>query len=137
MRRGRICSQSGKQSVIATWTAAPCEQAFYEEHPVMWLLTPERDYRVDLFSAYVTEADSAAYQIVREPGFILDTYLAKALGESVIQTPVTLDRTAHYVVLTTCTNTSEYTRNVVHGMLVPLDSAGGVPLEELPDRNGQ
>ena len=38
-----------------------------------------------------------------------------------------LEEDAHYVVLSTCAYVFDYARSVVHGMLVPLDSAGGIP----------
>ena len=106
------------------------EQEFYDEHPVMWLLTPEQDYRIDLFSCYVTPGDSETYTIYREGGENFNEYLRKAQSYSQFSSPVVLDPDAHYVVLSTCAYSFYLARTVVHGMLVPVDSAGGVPLTE-------
>jgi len=105
------------------------EQAFYEEHPVMWLLTPDRDYRIDLFSAYTTSAYSRTYTVFQGPGEDLDRYLAGCAEQSGFQARVDLDGRARYVVLSTCAYVFDNARNVLHGKLIPADSAGGIPLE--------
>ena len=40
-----------------------CEQRYFDEHPIMYLLTPETDYRVDMFAGFVTPADSEVYRL--------------------------------------------------------------------------
>lgn len=107
------------------------EQEFYEEHPVMWLLTPEQDYRIDLFSCYVTDAESETYTIYRGADEEFIEYLQSAQDQSVIITPVELDPQDHYVVLSTCEYSFHNARTVIHGRLVPVDSAGGVPLSSM------
>ena len=37
------------------------DQSYYDEHPVMYLMTPEAAYRIELFSGYITTMDSSAY----------------------------------------------------------------------------
>ena len=39
------------------------EQSYFDEHPTMYLLTPETDYRVDLFAGFVTPAESEVYRL--------------------------------------------------------------------------
>lgn len=34
------------------------EQSYYDAHPVMWLVTPEKSYKVEIFAGFVTDADS-------------------------------------------------------------------------------
>ena len=53
------------------------EQEYYEGHPVMWLLTPEQDYKIVLFSGYTTSASSDTYAIFDGPCQELDAYLIK------------------------------------------------------------
>lgn len=102
------------------------DQEFYEAHPVMWLLTPDQDYRIDLFSGYTTSAYSQTYTIFTGPGKELDDYLVKCAEQSNFQADVELDGQARYVLLSTCAYVFDDARNVLHGRLVPVDSAGGL-----------
>lgn len=108
------------------------DQQYYEEHPVMWLLTPERDYKVELFSGYTTSAYAETYTMFPEPCAEMDAYLAKAAGQSDFQPAEgsQLDGESHYVLLSTCAYVFDNARSVLHGRLVPVDSAGGIPLAE-------
>lgn len=101
------------------------DQAFYEEHPVMWLLTPERDYRIDLFSAYTTSAYAETYTVFQGPGEEFEQYLEKCAGQSEVCSDVELDSQGRYVLLSTCAYAFEDARHVLHGRLIPADSAGG------------
>ncbi len=106
------------------------EQQYYEEHPVMWLLTPERDYKIELFSGYTTSAYAETYTMFPEPSAEVDAYLKRAAEQSDFQPleGIELDGEAHYVLLSTCAYVFDNARSVLHGKLVPVDSAGGVPL---------
>ncbi|MCM1025828.1 MAG: class B sortase [Roseburia sp.] len=106
------------------------EQDFYEEHPVMWLLTPEQDYRIRIFSAYTTSGYSDTYTIYMGPGDDLKEYLLNCLSQSVFQSEIDgkeLDGRGKYVVLSTCAYDFEDARFVVHGIMEPVESAGGKP----------
>ncbi len=103
------------------------EQSYYEEHPVMWLLTPERDYRIDIVASYYTSAYSDTYLLFHEPGAEFDEYLARALAQSVIHTRAEAEEDAHYVLLSTCAYLFDNARFVIHGKLVPADRASGDP----------
>lgn len=97
-------------------------QEYYDAHPVMWLLTPEQDYMVELFSGYVTPAGSKAYAIYREPGEKFDHYLETALAASDFAAgpDFVLDGDARYILLSTCNYTYSNARYVLHGKLVPV-----------------
>ena len=108
------------------------EQEYYEEHPYMWLLTPEQDYQIVLVSGHHTSAYSDMYDIYHEH----DDYFMRFLKEAEDQsdfTPVekaTINPKANYVMLTTCAYIFDNARYVIHGKLVPVDSAGGKPLSK-------
>lgn len=92
----------------------------------MWLLTPDQDYKVELYSAYDTSAYSEAYEIPlgwTDPS----QYLWTAKSNSRWVTDTELDPTAHYIMMSTCAYIFEDARSVLHGKLVPVMSAGGVP----------
>lgn len=103
------------------------DQSFYDDHAFMWLLTPEQDYRVEIFSAYTTPADSDSYTVFHDKGPELESYLAKMAAQSYVESSVELDPEAHYILLSTCAYSFYEARTVLHGKLVPVDSAGGVP----------
>ena len=100
--------------------------SYREENPIMWLLTPDQDYKVELYSAYDTSAYSEAYEIP-VAGSDPSQYLWTARSNSRWVTDTELDPTAHYIMMSTCAYIFEDARSVLHGKLVPVMSAGGVP----------
>lgn len=103
------------------------DQAFFDEHPVMWLLTPQQDYKVLLFSAYPTTAVSDSYTIYIGTGEPFDEYLKKMASQSVVEADVELDGEAKYILLSTCATSygTDLDRNVLHGMLQPVGAPKG------------
>ena len=104
------------------------KQEFYDEHPIMWILTPEQDYKVELFSGHVVWAGSDTYTVFNEPTPEFEEYLLDMKNDSEFSADVELDPNAHYVMLSTCAYSFQDARTVLHGKLVPVDSAGGKSL---------
>lgn len=98
------------------------DQAFYDAHPVLWLLTPERDYRLVVFSGYPTSAYSEAYSIFTGPSDALEEYVERAAAQSVFDAPVERGADARYVLLSTCASAygADEARYVLHAVLEPL-----------------
>lgn len=96
------------------------KEDYFRSHPVMWLLTPEQNYRVELFSVYPTIATSETYTIYYQPRQEFDGYLRQVKAWSLYQTEVELESDAHYVVLSTCAYNYDEGRTVLHGKLVPV-----------------
>ena len=105
-------------AVLENWQ----DQTFFDAHPVIWLLTPQQNYRIVPFSAYETDAYSETYTIYSAPGDLLNGYLRTAADRSVVQAGVVPDGTGCHVLLSTCASAfgggSE--RSVVHGVLQPV-----------------
>lgn len=99
------------------------DQDYYEAHPVMWLLTPEQNYKIVLFSSYTTSSDSDTYTIFSAPGEDLDTYIREHLAKSDFTADVSLEGVEKFVVLSTCAYDFDNARYVVHGALVPVETA--------------
>ena len=112
------------------------EQEYYEEHPVMWLLTPEQDYQIVLFSGYTTSATSDTYTIFTDPCEQLDRYLQDCIAKSDFQADVAIDGTGRYVVLSTCAYEFDDARHVLHGMLVPAAGREGAAGGSLYGKEG-
>ncbi len=99
---------------------------FAADHPELWILTPQQDYRVVLISGYTTSAFSNTYTVIPAPGEYLDEYIETILQYSDF-TPAEIPETDKYVLLSTCAYVFANARYVVHGAMIPADSAGGVP----------
>lgn len=107
------------------------DQEFYEQHPVMWLLTPEQDYQVILVSGHHLSAYSNMYDLIPDLGDQLNAFLDEATAASDF-TPIEgvwANPSNHYVMLSTCAYVFDDARYALHGMLVPVPSAGGKPLQ--------
>ena len=96
------------------------EQDFYETHPVMWLLTPEQNYRILLFSGYTTSSDSDAYTIFSGPCEELNAYLENAAAKSDFQAQMELDEDGRYILFSTCAYVFDNARSILHGKLIPV-----------------
>ena len=113
------------------------EQEFYEEHPVIWLLTPEQDYRIVLQSGCTTSAHADLYTIYPDPCEEYDRYVEKVLAGSDFQPAFQPEGTGRYVLLSTCAYVFDDARYVLFGELVPADSAGGKQIGEGEGRTGE
>lgn len=100
---------------LADWS----DREFFEAHPVMWLLTPEQNYKVDLFAGFLTSAGSDTYTIFTGACPEFDDYLAEVLAASDVQTEVETPGDGHYIMLSTCEYNYGDARYVLHGMLTP------------------
>ena len=104
-------------------------EEYLEAHPVMWILTPEQDYRVEIFAGYITSSDSQTYTVIHDADEDLQSYLDWVKKWSEIHPEVETPAEGHYVVLSTCDYSFDEARSALHGRLVPVDSAGGVPID--------
>ena len=88
------------------------EQDFYEEHPVVWYLTEQRAYKIELLATFVTPSDSDSYKMFDEPAE-LEAYLAEALGKSKFKTAADTQGVERIMTLSTCAYHAEDGRFIV------------------------
>lgn len=95
-------------------------QEYYEAHPVMWLLTPDCTYRVDLVAGYVTSTASPIYQFngTEEEVFRL---IQQAAAQSLFQPDVEIAQGDRFLTLSTCSYEYDDARFVLIGKLTALD----------------
>ena len=94
------------------------KQEYYNEHPVLWLFTPESTYMIDVYSCYVTGADSDAYKIKFNDFDEYAAWLKKTMDSSLIKSEVSPDITSRILTLSTCSYEFSNARCVLHGLLV-------------------
>jgi len=96
------------------------EAGYYEKHPVMYISTPTMNYRVEIFSAYLTDADSDTYTFRFDSTQDYAAWLQRMLEQSDIKTDVKLTTNDRVVTLSTCSYEYYDARYVVMGKLVPI-----------------
>ena len=92
------------------------DQEFYEEHPVWYLLTEEKSYRIELVGGYVTPAESETY------GFPTDAagreaLFQKAARSSSFKSGVQLEENDRLITMSTCVYDYDDARYVLVGVL--------------------
>jgi len=94
-------------------------QEYYEEHPVLWLLTPERNYKVKLLAGIVTpdDADVYAYDLTDLEAYYM---VRKAISDSTFESSAIPQKSDRYLTLSTCSYEFSNARYVVIGRLLPL-----------------
>ena len=95
------------------------EQSYFDQHPTMYLLTPETDYRVDLFAGFVTPADSEIYSLQRSDEE-RQAFITKAKEQSDFQADVEVTEDDCLLVLSTCSYEYSDARYVLIGKLTEL-----------------
>lgn len=95
------------------------KQEHYDEHPVMWLLTRDRNYKVELYAGYVTSSSSEAFGFVQydeETQALYET----AIEQSTFKADVKFQPGDRIVTLSTCSYEFNDARYVLQGKLIPL-----------------
>ena len=94
------------------------DQETYNKSKYFWILTPEKNYRYQIISAYTTGVNSDTYTLFKGPGEEFEKYLQTIKGYSEIKTEDTdLTIKDKIVTLSTCTG-NESTRFVVQGKMI-------------------
>lgn len=95
---------------------AYAEQAYYDAHPRLLLVTPTQRYAVELFAGYVTDVHSDAWALGLR-GAALDDWVQTAVSQSVFVSDVFPQEGERILTLSTCSYDFDEARFVLHGVL--------------------
>lgn len=95
------------------------KQAYYEEHPVIYLLTPEADYEIRLLGAYTAAPDSDSYCMPEDTDGIADL-VSMAVANSFFTSSDRPTGEEPVITLSTCTYNRDNDRFVVVGYLYQI-----------------
>lgn len=101
------------------------DKGYYEQHPVMNLITPNHKYDVEIFGVIRIPADSPMYKCQFDSYEEKANYLAQIKKNSLINIDeVEVSAEDRIVMLSTCTYEFEDARMVVYGKLVEKEEDG-------------
>lgn len=92
------------------------DQAYYEAHPILYLLTPRQSYKIELIAGYVTPSDSEVYSIpatAEERTWLVSS----ALEQSNFTTAADIQSEDRLITLSTCSYEYDTARYVLLGVL--------------------
>lgn len=90
------------------------EQSYYDEHPVLYYLTPNGDYKIELFAGIVVKRDALVY--VPNPDEAEFTeFLRNAKDKSTFQSDVEITENDTLITLSTCSYEYNNARYIVIG----------------------
>ena len=94
-------------------------QDYYESHPYFQLSTPQGDWRVDVFSAYVADVGQEAWQIELGEEEERQEWIRQVSARSAVQCHTAPEEGERILTLSTCSYEFADARFVVHGVMRP------------------
>lgn len=96
-------------------------QEYYDKHSVMYLNTPTQNYKIEVFSGFITDAESDVYAVSFSSEESFTSYIQRMKGQSVFESGVEVQPDDNIVTLSTCAYDFENARFVILGRLVPIN----------------
>lgn len=101
------------------------DKQFFDSHPYIYFFTPEKNYRLEVFSMYSTDKYSDSYQFEINSMEDYENYLNRIKERSVYKNDVEVSTTDKIITLSTCSYESKYEartgRYLVHLKIVEFD----------------
>lgn len=95
------------------------DQSYFEDHPIMWLLTPDGDYKIELIAGCVTSAASDVYSIDLSEEDVL-AMVQRSIENSTFTTDVEIHPGDRFLTLSTCSYEYDNARYVLIGRMTAL-----------------
>ena len=93
------------------------DQSFYKEHPTALLLTPEKNYRIELVAGYVTDMNSDAWKMEFESDVEFALWLEQGIIRSTFRSTTRPTARDRVITFSTCTYEYNDARYVLVGVI--------------------
>ena len=93
------------------------DQEYYDSHPVVWLLTPKQNYRLEVFAGYKTGLDANAWQMFFTSDNEFMEWVDNAREKSAFESAVVPTVGDRIVTLSTCSDSANQIRFVLLGVI--------------------
>lgn len=92
------------------------DQSYYDEHPIIWFLTPERTWRLEILAGFAAAGDEGIYAVPASPEEA-GALVADAISRSDLTAEAEPGSEDRYLALSTCIYDSPDSRYIVLGAL--------------------
>ena len=92
------------------------QQSYYDEHPVLYYLTPDGDYKIELYAGLVVKRDAVVYS-PNSDGTALAEFLESAKVNSTFKSDVSLGENDKLITFSTCSYEYDNARYILIGIL--------------------
>ena len=99
------------------------KQDYYDEHPTMYLLTQEKNYRIELFAAQFTDSEQKQFPVWFESDQKRQAFVQMAIADSTFQaSDITYHTEDQIISLVTCaySNYIKDAKFIVYGWLIEI-----------------
>lgn len=93
------------------------QQSYYDEYQVIYLLTPDKNYRIELLAGYVTSVASDAYKLDFDTVEQMDKYVAETIKKSTFKTNAEYKPGDRLITFSTCSYEYTNARYVLVGLM--------------------
>lgn len=93
------------------------KQEYYEEHPVLLLITPDKKYVIELFAGYVASVSDNAWDVGFSPTGEFERWFTAAKEKSCFESAAIPFPESHIITLSTCSYEFNDARFVVLGVI--------------------
>ena len=98
------------------------KQEFYDAHPTVLLLTPEKNIRVEIFAGYVASVSDKAWEITLGLDEEFGDWLEAAEERSCFESEVPFAVTDRIVTLSTCSYEFDNARFILLGIMQEIEN---------------
>lgn len=96
-------------------------QTYYDEHPQMYLYTPEQNYEIRLFAGQILDGETGQFPLVFAEAERRQEWVDTIMKDSTFKSGKAPEAEAKIVALCTCTYEYKNARYVVYGELIELE----------------
>lgn len=96
------------------------QQSYYDEHPVLYYLTPDGDYKIELYAGLVVKRDAVIYSPNPDEATLTE-FLSNAKAISTFQSDVDIGEHDMLITLSTCSYEYNNARYILIGILNLLE----------------
>ena len=93
------------------------QQEYYEAHPILYLMTPEKNYEIKVFAGYVASVKDDAWQLNFDTEESFQAWIGRAIEKSTFSRNITPAVTDRIITLSTCSYEFDNARYVLVGIL--------------------